>query len=88
MLDGIEAHVAAVESIGSDEGRPPAPPPLDGVTLGAGDLERATALLARLEQAIEHVQGLRYRVRGEIAAQPRSRRDVRRRAPRSVDISA
>lgn len=85
----IEAHVEAVEAMGMTEDAV-APPAVDlsAMTLEPGDVDRARALLARLEAAEARIQGMQTRLLGEIEGIKRPRRAMTRRAPRLVDTTA
>lgn len=85
----IEAHIEAVEAMGMNEDAV-APPPVDlsALTLKPGDVDRARALLARLEAVEAKVQGMQTRLLGEIEGIKRPRRATTRRAPRLVDTTA
>lgn len=88
-LDLLAAHLDAVESMLLDlDGPLPAAPDLGGAVVEAADLEAARELQRRLDQLTGRVEGMQRRLEGEIASLPRARRDTRRRAPRTVDVSA
>ena len=88
-LSLISKHVEALAALTlSDEHELPDPPELSGLSLDAGDLERARALLRDLEAAEARLSGMRVRIRGEIEGLRRPRPETAAPAPRVLDTSA
>jgi len=84
----IQEHVDALAALSlSDEHELPDPPELSGLSIDAGDLDRARALLRDLAAAEERLSGMRVRVRGEIESLRRPRQESAPRAPRVLDTS-
>ena len=88
-LGDLEEYVLALEggALSDPESDLPAAPDLRDAAFGADDAERARALLQRVNDLVDRVEGQRVRVAGEIAARPKRPRSGHRRSPGSFDAT-
>ena len=88
-LDDLEEYVRALEgdALSDPEATLPPAPDLRAAAVGADEAERARALLRRINELVDRVEGQRVRVAGEIASRPKRPRTVHRRSPGSFDAT-
>lgn len=88
-LRDLEDYVLALEGGALSDPDSPLPPAPDlrAATIGPDDAERARALLQRVNDLVDRVEGQRVRVAGEIAGRPKRPRSGHRRSPGSFDAT-